>query len=99
MKKIVLALSFIYCSLFAHSAIMDCFDNSDETITCSAGFSDGSSAQGVDLYVLQDGKKLIELRIDETSEATFDKPKGEYIVVLDGGEGHEIKINSSKIVE
>ena len=33
--------------LFAHTPLFDCFDNGDDTLTCEGGFSDGASATGV----------------------------------------------------
>jgi len=41
-KKVALSLMIASSSLFAHSAIMSCFDNGDGTITCEGGFSDSS---------------------------------------------------------
>lgn len=46
---------------WAHSPICSCYDNGDGTITCEGGFSDGSSASGVNMYVKKsDGKVLIK---------------------------------------
>ena len=36
----------------AHTPLFDCFDNGDDTLTCEGGFSDGSSAAGVSIRVL-----------------------------------------------
>ena len=36
---------------FAHSAIFDCFDNGDGTVSCQGGYSDGSSASGVSIKI------------------------------------------------
>lgn len=97
MKKILITLAILANSLFAHSAIMNCFDNGDETITCEGGFSDGSTASGVVFYIEQDGKKIYESRFPDSSEITFDKPKGNFNAVFDGGEGHRVTIKSSSI--
>lgn len=83
--------------LFAHTAMMRCMDNNDETILCEAGFSDGSSAQGVSLLVIKKGKVIFETKFDDSSEITFKKPKGKYTVLLDGGTGHSIRLESSSI--
>lgn len=99
MKKILLGLAFAASSMFAHSAIMSCFDNGDQTITCEGGFSDGSSASGVKFHVLQDGKKVYEAKMSEDSEVTFKKPSGAYIAVFDAGEGHQVQIKGSDITE
>ena len=99
MKKILLALAFVASSMFAHTAIMSCFDNGDNTITCEGGFSDGSSASGVKFHILQDGKKVFESKMSEDSEVTFDKPSGAYTAVFDAGEGHQVHIKGSDITE
>lgn len=99
MKKLLFASIFVANAMFAHTAIMNCFDNGDDTITCEAGFSDGSTASGVIFYVEQNGKKLFEDKIPESSEITFKKFPGVYNVVFDGGEGHRVIIKSSSITE
>lgn len=99
MKKIILGLAFAASSMFAHSAIMSCFDNGDETITCEGGFSDGSSASGAKFHVLQDGKKVLETKMSEDSEVTFKKPSVTYTAVFDAGEGHQVYIKGSDITE
>lgn len=99
MKKIVLSLAFIATSVFAHSAIMSCFDNGDQTITCEGGFSDGSSASGVKFHILENGKKTFETKMNEDSEVTFEKPAGSYIAVFDAGDGHQVEIKGSDITE
>jgi hypothetical protein len=45
------------------------------------------------------GGVLIEGKMDEDSEYTFDKPADAYKVVFDGGEGHVIEIDGKEIVE
>lgn len=99
MKKILLGLAFFASSMFAHTAIMSCFDNGDGTITCEGGFSDGSSASGVKFHVLQDGKSIYEAKMSEDSEVTFKKPSGNYTAVFDAGEGHQVNIKGSEITE
>ena len=102
MKKVLVTslLAGVASSLlFAHTALMNCVDNGDGTIGCEAGYSDGSSATGVSLKVLQNGKTLYELKMDKNSEVTFKKPQGEYTVLLDGGDGHAITIKSSQILK
>lgn len=89
----------ISSSLFAHTAIMSCFDNGDGTITCEGGFSDGSSASGVKFRVEQGGKTIFNTKMNEDSEVTFDKPNGDYSAVFDAGEGHAVHIKGSDITE
>ncbi len=82
----------------AHTPLCSCWSNGDGTITCEGGFSDGSSAAGVGMYVKdKDGKKVIEGEMDEYSEFTFEKPKGDYTVVFDAGEGHKVKVKGKDI--
>lgn len=105
MKKVF--ATGVFCSMLlfasaalAHSPICSCFDNGDGNITCEGGFSDGSSASGVKISVLDgSGKVLIEGKMSKDSEYTFKKPEGAYKVIFDAGEGHSIEIDGSKIVE
>lgn len=97
----ILAFSLLLCGqALAHTPLCSCYDNGDGTITCEGGFSDGSSASGVQLRVEGDaGGVLIKGKMDEFSEFTFDKPANAYKVVFDAGEGHVIEINGKEIVE
>jgi hypothetical protein len=81
----------------AHTPLCSCWDNGDETITCEGGFSDGSSAAGVNIYVLQDGEEIVSGEMDDYSEFTFKEPKGDYTVVFDAGKGHKVKTKGSEI--
>lgn len=98
-KKIILSLALATGSLFAHTAIMSCFDNGDGTITCEGGFSDGSSASGVKFRVEQKSKAIFSAKMSEDSEVTFKKPNGDYNAVFDAGEGHKVFIKGSDITE
>lgn len=99
-KKTILGLALVSTtSLFAHTAVMSCFDNGDNTITCEGGFSDGSSASGVKFTLEQKGQIVLNTRLSEDSDITFDKLKDEFTVVFSAGEGHKISINSSDITE
>jgi len=99
-KKTILGLMIASStSLFAHTAIMSCFDNGDNTITCEGGFSDGSSASGVVFTIEQDKNVVLKTKLSEDSDITFDKLNGEFTVVFDAGEGHAIRISSSDITE
>jgi hypothetical protein len=104
MRKLKLAMVFIaLLSMFAgpalaHTPLCSCWDNGDGTVTCEGGFSDGSSATGVAMYVLdQDGEKLVSGKMDEYSEFSFERPDGEYTVLFDAGQGHKIKIKGKDI--
>ena len=99
MKKTVLTLSFLLATpfAFAHTALLSCFDEGDETITCEGGFSDGSSVAGMNFYVEQGGQKVLEEKFDELNSVNFKKPDGDFSVMLDAGEGHQVKINGKDI--
>jgi hypothetical protein len=84
---------------WAHTPLCSCYDNGDGTITCEGGFSDGSSAAGVQMHVEQNGGVLLKGKMDENSEFTFDTPADDYKVVFDAGEGHVIEIDGKEIVE
>ena len=85
---------------FAHTPLCSCYDNGDETITCEGGFSDGSSASGVEIRVIdKDEKVLINAKMNEDSEVTFKKPSGPYKVVFDAGPGHEVIVDGKDIIE
>lgn len=94
----VLALG-LAASAWAHSPICTCYDNGDGSVTCEGGFSDGSSAAGVNMYVKQGGKVVLKGAMNADSEFTFKKPKGDYQVEFDAGEGHQVVINGKDIVE
>ena len=98
-NKLVVTSLLVTSSLFAHSAIMSCFDNGDGTVTCEGGFSDGSSASGVKFRIEQGGKTVIDAKMNEDSEFTFKKPNGSYTAVFDAGEGHKVYIDGKDITE
>ncbi|TCP38859.1 hypothetical protein [Rhodovulum marinum] len=82
----------------AHTPLCACYDNGDGTILCEGGFSDGASAAGVRLAVIDgDGNVLVEAKMDENSEFTFARPAGVFSVLFDAGEGHEITIPADEI--
>lgn len=106
MKKTITALALAGFMLlssapcFAHTPLCTCFENGDGTVTCEGGFSDGSSAAGVKMLVKDaSGKVLLEGKMSENSDFDFNKPKGDYMVVFDAGEGHSIEIPGKDIVE
>ncbi len=85
---------------FAHSAVCSCFDNGDQSITCEGGFSDGSSAAGVAIRVLDARDKLLlEGKMDAKGTFTFMKPGVEYHVVFDAGQSHVVTIDGGDITE
>ena len=82
----------------AHTPLFSCYDNGDGTVLCEAGFSDGSSASGVPVSVLDEtGAALQEGKMDANSEFIFDMPDGDYSVQFDAGEGHQITVPADEI--
>jgi hypothetical protein len=105
-RKTVFSMGMVMISLLiggqalAHTPLCSCYDNGDGTVTCEGGFSDGSSASGVQMRVEKSsGGALVEGKMNEDSEFTFDKPAEAYRVVFDAGEGHVIEIDGKEIVE
>jgi len=99
MAVLALTIFLIPCA-FAHTPLCSCSDEGDGTILCEGGFSDGSSAAGVEMRVLDStGKVLIKGKMNKDSEFTFTKPEGKYTVIFDAGPGHEVKVPSSEITE
>jgi len=93
-----LSLIVLAGAAYAHNAICDCFQNEDDTITCEGGFSDGGKAVGVPLRVFdQAGKVLIEGVMSEHSDFTFAKPKVDFRVEFDAGQGHVVTIDGRDI--
>jgi hypothetical protein len=106
MRKTLLFIGLMALGLFlagegmAHTPLCSCYDNGDGTVTCEGGFSDGSSAAGVEMRVEEkDGKVLLKGKMDEFSEFTFDKPSSGYRVIFDAGEGHVVEIDGKEIFE
>jgi len=84
----------------AHTPLCSCSDGGDGTILCEGGFSDGSSAAGGKMKVVDSqGKVLIEGVMNKDSEFTFKKPNVPYTVIFDAGPGHAVKIPSTEITE
>jgi hypothetical protein len=93
-------LLVVAATAHGHNAICECFDNGDGTITCEGGFSDGGKAAGVPLRVLdQAGKVLIDGKMGDQSDYTFDKPKVDFRVEFDAGQGHVVTIDGRDIEE
>ena len=91
---------FLVTAAYAHTPLCSCYDNGDKTVTCDGGFSDGSSAAGVNMSVKdQSGKVLIKGKMDKNSSFTFKKPAGPYKVVFDAGPGHVVEIDGKTITE
>lgn len=101
LKSLTAALLFTGLCLPAqgHSPVFTCFDNGNGTVTCEAGFTDGASAEGILVQVMDlQGKVLLQEAIGAENNVTFKQPDAaEYMVVFAAGEGHEIRIFSDEI--
>ncbi|MDY0132491.1 MAG: hypothetical protein RBR53_07470 [Desulforegulaceae bacterium] len=100
-----LSALFVFCALlfftgqsFAHTPLCSCYDEGEGSIVCEGGFSDGSSASGVEMRVEdKNGKIVLKGKMDDFSEFLFQKPEHDYVVIFNAGPGHEIKIDGDKI--
>ena len=93
MKKILSILCLlILTNLYAHTLLMNIFDNEDDTITIEGMFSTGQSAVDamIRIEALSNGEILFQKRVPDEGEITLDIPQEPYQVVLDGGPGHII---------
>ncbi len=103
MKTLSLGLLLAAClpmAANAHTPLCSCYDFGDGTVLCEGGFSDGSSASGVEMLVKDgNGQALIKGKMNEDGEFEFNKPKGDYLVEFNAGPGHLITINGEDIVE
>jgi hypothetical protein len=84
----------------AHSPMLMCYDEGDGTILCEAGWSDGSSAAGSPVYLRDtSGNNLARGAVCPAGFIEFEKPRGEFNVFFDGGEGHTLELHSSEITQ
>jgi len=103
-KVVVIAMLCLFVGglgqALAHTPLCSCYANGDGTATCEGGFSDGSSAAGVEMRVeKQDGTVLEKGKMDAFSEFVFDVPAEDYKVVFNAGPGHDIVVEGKDIVE
>jgi hypothetical protein len=92
------AVVFFAAQSFAHTPLCSCYDAGDGQIICEGGFSDGSSASGVEMRVEdKNGKVIVKGKMDEFSEFLFTRPMKDYVVIFNAGPGHDIKIEGKKI--
>lgn len=95
-----LALGALACGRLAvaHSPVFDCFVEGDGRISCEGGFSDGASAEGVSVRVLDPNEKvLLAGKIDAEGRFAFARPDGDFHIVFDAGAGHSITLFSTDI--
>ena len=87
-------------SALAHSPVFDCFNETADQVTCEGGFSDGASAAGVNVRVLdKNDRLLLEGKIDAEGRISFAKPAAEFHVVFDAGAGHTVTLFSTDITD
>jgi len=104
-KKVIVVGVLMIVALFsaqvqAHTPLCSCYAGGDGTVICEGGFSDGLSAAGVEVCVVdEDGNVLAKGKMDEFSEFVFDAPDGPYKVIFDAGPGHKIEIKGKEIAE
>lgn len=105
MKKLLVLLTLLagitltVAQALAHSALLNCFDNADGTFTCQGGYSDGSSATGIRIVVMDmSGTMLQEARLNADSEVVLPYPNGDFRVLFDGGSGHSVEITGDVIM-
>jgi hypothetical protein len=101
MKRILIGMSLLLAvhAAQAHTPLFDCYDNGDDTITCEGGFTDGASAEGVDIRVMDaQGKVLQQGALDAAASITFTRPAGEFSVVFSAGSEHSITVLGDDII-
>ena len=94
----VTALLVVVELAFAHTPICNCYDNGDDTITCEGGFSDGGSAEGVPIRILDLRERvLIDAKMATDSTYSFTKPDEEFHIIFDAGDSHIVTIYEEDI--
>lgn len=82
----------------AHTPLFNCYAMGGGEILCEGGFSDGSSAAGIAVHVLDgEGEVVLEGEMNANSEFEFERPEGAYSVRFDAGEGHRIEVAEDQI--
>jgi len=81
----------------AHSPFCLC-EKDDGKIVCKGGFSDGSSAAGVQVDLISGKEEILKSqRFDELSSACFAIPEGDFYILMDAGLGHTVEVERSAI--
>lgn len=88
-----LAMLLVSPFYFAHYPFCSCALQGEE-IVCEAGFSDGSSAEGVIVDLITYDEKIISANtFDAQSLARFAPVKDEFYILLDAGPGHTVEVD------
>lgn len=82
----------------AHSPRLKCQADGATHVRCEGGFSDGSDAQGVEIVVMSyEDKALWKGTLDAQSRVRFERPKQDFYVRFDAGEGHTLEVDHGDI--
>lgn len=82
----------------AHTPLLDCYQNDEGSITCEGGFSDGASAAGVTIRIIDETDRVVsESELDENGQIKFDKPDFDYHVIFDAGSNHVVVLYGGEI--
>lgn len=82
----------------AHDPILSCFENSNGSVTCEAGYSDGASASGQLIRVMLANKRLVlEDKFPRNSAFTFKRPAGDFVVEFIGDSAHRATFDSEDL--
>lgn len=105
MKKILMLIIALFMSAvtFGHAPLISIDDNNDGTIYIEGGFSNGASAEGVEIVIVKNkpyngpedtfkGKEIIfKGKLNSENALTIPKPvTNKYEVYFNAGEGHII---------
>lgn len=89
-------LAFVSAA-YAHAPIFACTQKG-QTVRCEAGFSDGASAAGKKVAVLDSNHRvLVEGTVAANGTYEFSPPAGVFHVAFDGGQYHQVTIYSTDI--
>ena len=102
MHKVLMVLLCALCYCLpaqAHTPLFDCFDDGNGSFTCEGGFTDGASAAGVTVRVLDaQGKVLAQGELDAAGSITFERPDNVFSVVFDAGAEHSLTVFGDDIL-
>jgi hypothetical protein len=84
----------------AHSPLLSCFRNTDMTITCEAGYSDGAAATGQAIQVIDLAQRIVlEDVFGTNSDFTFTPPQDPgFQVVFIGDTAHIATVLDDEIL-
>ncbi len=91
-KFILVLMVLIPSFIYAHSLLLNVFDNQDNTITVEGVFNTGELASGAQIRLesLISDKILYKKRLPDEGELIIQIPKEPYNIVMNGGAGHQI---------